>query len=123
MLSSGHLCPQVRQVFTVMEFTRCVFMELSSSTKVTRSCFLYLKILIIIRKPLSGVCCQTFYPLLSVFQKIPCKVMDNAFYLKEGGNCHSGSGMLLPMFIIRLFDFLKHTISVLFLYARLWMLF
>lgn len=27
---------------------------------------------------------------------------------------------VVPMFIVRLFDFLKHTISVLFLYTGLW---
>lgn len=95
MLSSGHLCPQVTR-FSQSFVARCVFMELSSSTKVTREKFSFRLFCILTNKEaLTGIIfvAKLFYPLLSVFQKIPYKVMDNAFYLKEG-ECHSGSGML-----------------------------
>lgn len=96
MLSLGHLCPQMTK-FSQAFVAGCVFMRLSSSTKVTHGkVFFHLFCILTNKKEaLTGIIfvAKLFYPLLSVFQKIPYKVMDNAFYLEEG-ECHSGSGML-----------------------------
>lgn len=95
MLCLGHLCPQMTK-FSQSFIAPCVFMELSGSTKVAHGKFFFCLFLHPNKKEaLTGIIfvAKLFYPLLSMFQKIPYKVTGNAFYLKEG-ECHSGSGML-----------------------------